>query len=147
MKNIMKNKTFIFKLIDVGNKDFSIDKSWYFFFNYFIIIIIIIIVLLFKYSCLHFLPTTPPHPSHPHLPPSILAPFGFVHVSFIYALDGPTPISSYYPPPSLWLLSVYSLFQCLWLYFPCLFVLLIRSHLQVRSYGICLSLPGLFHSA
>ena len=97
MKNIMKNKTFIFKLIDVGNKDFSIDKSWYFFFNYFIIIIIIIIVLLFKYSCLHFLPTTPPHPSHPHLPPSILAPFGFVYVSFIYVPDNPSPFSCIIP--------------------------------------------------
>ena len=29
-------------------------------------------------------------------------------------------------------------------YFACLFVLLIRFHLKVRSYGICLSPPGLF---
>ena len=26
-------------------------------------------VLLFKYSCFHFPPNNPPHPSHPHLPP------------------------------------------------------------------------------
>ena len=50
-------------------------------------------------------------------------------------------------PLLLWLLSVCSLFQCLWLYFACLFVLLIRFHLQVRSYSVCLSLPGLFHLA
>ena len=51
------------------------------------------------------------------------------------------------PPCPLWLLTVCSSFQCLWLYFACLFVLLIRSHLKVRSYGICLSPPGLFHLA
>ena len=28
-----------------------------------------IILLLFSYSCLHFLPTPPPHPSQTHLPP------------------------------------------------------------------------------
>ena len=50
-------------------------------------------------------------------------------------------------PPPLWLLSVCSLFQCFWLYFVCLFVLLIRFHLQVKSYGICLSPPALFHLA
>ena len=32
-------------------------------------------------------------------------------------------------PPPLWLLSVCSVFQCLWLYFACLSVLLIRFHL------------------
>ena len=34
-------------------------------------------------------------------------------------------------------LSNCSLFQCLWLYFACLFVLLTRFHLKVRLYGIC----------
>ena len=43
-------------------------------------------LLLFKYSCLHFSPTAPPHPSHPHLPLWILVPFGFFHVSFIHVL-------------------------------------------------------------
>ena len=51
------------------------------------------------------------------------------------------------PLPTLWLLSACSLFQCLWFYFACLFVLLIRFHLYVRSYGVCLSPPGLFHLA
>ena len=41
-----------------------------------------------------FSPTTPPHASHPHIPPSILLPFGFVHVSFILV------------PENLWFLKV-----------------------------------------
>ena len=48
---------------------------------------------------------------------------------------------------SLWLLSVCSLFPCFWFYFARLFVLLIRFQLKVRSYGMCLSQPGLFHLA
>ena len=44
-------------------------------------------------------------------------------------LDDPAPSSPLCPPPRLWLLSVCSLFQCLWLYFACLFVLLFRFHL------------------
>ena len=41
-------------------------------------------LLLFKYSCLHFPPTTPPNPSHPRFPPLILPLCGFVPVSFIH---------------------------------------------------------------
>ena len=41
-------------------------------------------------------------------------------------------------------LSNCSLFQCLWLYFACLFVLLIRFQLKVRSYGICPHLLAYF---
>ena len=33
-----------------------------------------IFLLSFKYSCLHLSPHHSPHPSHPHLPPSILPP-------------------------------------------------------------------------
>ena len=52
-------------------------------------------------------------------------------------------------PSALWILSACSpiVNQCLWLYFACLFVLLIRFLLKVRSYGIYLSLPGLFRLA
>ena len=50
-------------------------------------------------------------------------------------------------PSPLRSLSAFSQFQCLWLYFACLFVLLIRFLLKVRSYGISLSPPGLFHLA
>ena len=40
--------------------------------------------LLLKYNCLHFPATTFPHPTHLHLPPSILPHFGFVHGSFMH---------------------------------------------------------------
>ena len=55
---------------------------------------------MFKYSFLPFILTHLHHPSPPHLLPS-----------------------------PLWSLSACSQFQCLWLYFACLFVLLIRFHL------------------
>ena len=102
-------------------------------------------LLLFKYSCLRFHPTMPPYPTHPHLPPSNPPPLALPMCPLYVFLNGPSPII---PLPSpLWLLSVCSLFQCLWLYFACLFVLIIRFHLQVRSYGISLSPPGLFQLA
>ena len=41
-------------------------------------------------------------------------------------LDDPSPFSRYPLCSPLWLLLVCSLFQCLWLYFACLVVLLIR---------------------
>ena len=60
----------------------------------------------------------------------------------------PFTLFPHYPLPSpVWSLSAFSQFQCLWLYFACLFVLLIRFQLKVRPYGICLSPPGLFHLA
>ena len=86
-------------------------------------------LLLFKYSCLHFpppLPSAPPIPtSHPSLPPThILPPFALSICPLYRFLDDPCPIFPHYPfPTPLWLLSVCSLFQCLWLYFVCLFVL------------------------
>ena len=93
--------------------------------------------------------TTSPNTSHPHFPPLILTPpFGFVHVTFIDITENLFHLSLHYPiPPPLCLLSVCSQFQCLWLYFAFLFVLLIRFHLKVRSYGIYLLPPGLFHLA
>ena len=48
-------------------------------------------LLLFKHSCLHFTPMTLPHPTHPHLPPSVLSLFGFVHGSFIHVPWQPFP--------------------------------------------------------
>ena len=92
----------------------------------------------------------PPHCSPPT--PAIPTSLPWFHPSLVLSM---CPLQLFlkslhphYPlPPSLWLLSDCSLFQCLQLYFACLFVLLIRFHLKVRSYGICLSLPGLFHLA
>ena len=118
-------------------------------FNKFTVYSSMYFLLLFKYSCLNFFPTR--HPTHnPSLPPTLEpTPFGIVRVSFIHVPIWPFP---YFPPLSLfplplWLLSVCFLFQCLWLYFACLFVLLIRFHLHVRSYGICILPPDLFHLA
>ena len=48
-------------------------------------------------------------------------------------------------PSPLWSLSACAQFQCLWLYFACLFIFLMRFLLKVRSYGICPLPPGLFH--
>ena len=94
-----------------------------------------IFLLLFKYSCLHFhplhLPSLHRAPStHPSPPPTLepTTPFGFDCVSFIHV--GDPSLSPVIPlPQPLWLLSVCSLFQCLWLYFACLFVLLVRFYL------------------
>ena len=49
------------------------------------------------------------------------------------------------PPSPLITVSLFLISMSLFLF--CLFVLLIMFHLQVRSYGICLSSPGLFHLA
>ena len=89
-----------------------------------------LLLLLFKYSCLHFLPTTLlcPHPCPtPTLHPTHL---GFCS-QVLYTCSLVTlPLLSPTIPllPSLWLPSLCSLFQCLWLYFACLFVLLLRFH-------------------
>ena len=71
---------------------------------------------------------TPPHPSsptHPCLPP--LNPLWLcayvLYTCSLLAVLSPIILL----PPPLWLLSVCSLLQCLWLYFACLFVLLIGS--------------------
>ena len=87
--------------------------------------------ILLKYNCLHFPSTILSHPTNPQLPPSTLpSSVGFVHESFIHVLWWLLPYLPTIPHcPPLWLLLVCSLFQCLWLYFTSLFVLLIRFHL------------------
>ena len=87
-------------------------------------------------------PFPPPHhslhPSHPHVPPSILPSLGFVLVSFTHVPDNPSPFQPQCPlPPPFWSLSVCSLFQVSGYI---LFVWLIRFHLQVRSYGVVIFL-------
>ena len=102
-----------------------------------------LILLLFKYSSLTF-PLTPAYspalPTSLPFPPPTPSPV-IVHVSFIIVPTTLFPWNSLLSP--LWSLSAFSQFQCLWLYFACLFVLLIRFLLKVRSYGICLS-PSYF---
>ena len=55
--------------------------------------------------------------------------------------------SSPHHHPPLWDLSVCSMSPYLWCYFVCQFFLFLRFHIWVRSYGVCLSLPGLFSLA
>ena len=54
-------------------------------------------LLLFNYSCLHFLPIPPPHPSKTHPLPTFTLPLDFVHVSFIVV---PLILSPLPPPHS-----------------------------------------------
>ena len=58
-------------------------------------------LLMFEYSCLHFPTTTFPFSTHPHLPPPIPSPFGFVHGSFIHVHLWPFPIFPRLFPSSL----------------------------------------------
>ena len=94
-----------------------------------------------------FLPPSPtlqpfPPPSHFHTP-SVNCPCVLYNCSC-----KPFTLFPWNSLPSpLWSLSACSQFQCLWLYFACLFVLLIRFLLKVRSNGICPSPPGLFRLA
>ena len=80
---------------------------------------------------------TPPcssHPTHPHLPPLNLPRLALSMCPSYMFLDGPSPVIPYYPLPApLWLLTVGSLFKCLWLYFACLFVLLIK---ELKYHGL-----------
>ena len=108
------------------------------------------IFLTFFYCCsstsVSISPHLSPHPSYPHFLPLILTLFGFVHESFIHV---PETIPPFPPMPPSHLPSGYChlfLISMSLVKF-CLFVLLIRFHLKVRSYGICPSLPGLFHLA
>ena len=61
---------------------------------------------MFKYSCLHFPPTTPCQPNHPHFPPWILLLFGFVHVSFVHVPENPSPSPPPLSPPTSPLVTV-----------------------------------------
>ena len=123
--------------------------NWWIFFSMFknCIFIFKITLLLFNYSGLHFLPPSPPpQPSPPPSPVSIRP--CYCPCVLYNCSCKPFTLFPHYPLPSpFWLLSAHSQFQCLWLYFDCLFHLLIRFQLKVRSHGICLSMPGFFHLA
>ena len=86
------------------------------------------------------------HPSPP--PSSVSTPPCYCPCVLYNCSCKPFTLFPYNPLPSpVWSLSACSQFQCLWLYFACLFILLIRFLLKVRSSGISLSLPGSFHLA
>ena len=79
-----------------------------------------------------------------HLHPHCFHPQSLHHcpcswVLFLFLLDTPTPAT-----PQSWQ-HAFSLWVCL--YFACYFSLFITFHIWVKSYGISLSLTGLFHLA
>ena len=78
------------------------------------------IVVHLHLSCL----SPPPFPQS--IPPFSM-PMSLLFMFFDLPLPLLSPIISFLPP--LWSLAVCSSFQCLWFYFACLFVLLIRFHL------------------
>ena len=90
-------------------------------------------------------PVPPPH--HSPLSLSIPTPLSMSMSPLYTFLDLPRPLFSCYLPPRPALVTISLFFISVSLGLFCLFVSLIRFHLQVRSYGICLSPPGLFHLA
>ena len=92
---------------------------------------IYMLLLLFKYSCLHFPTITFLCPTHPHLPPLIIPPSGFVHGSFVHVPWWPFPFFPHYPSPRSPLVTVSLFFISMSLVLFCLLVgvLLIRFHL------------------
>ena len=103
-------------------------------------------LLLFSYSSPTFFPKAFPYPISPT--PTVNPPI--VHAkesSICVPLFAPSPSFPHSSPPASppVTVSLFFISKCLALF--CLFVLLIRFHFEVRSYGICLSLPDLFHLA
>ena len=94
-------------------------------------------IVLIVYFCIFSItiyPLIPPPPAITTLLTTSMSPFSFL-------LDPSTPE----PPPT----SSCQHALHLWVspHFPCLLSLFIRFHTCVKSYGICLSLTGLCHSA
>ena len=87
-------------------------------------------------------------PSHPSPSPTLILHLLWLCPCVLCTCSLMTlPLFPFCFPRPFCLLSVCSLFQRLWIYVACLFVLLIRFHIYVRSYGICLLPPGLHHLA
>ena len=87
-------------------------------FNFFIVVRI----QLSSLSCHHYPHRHLPPPPTLHPSPLWLCPW-VLHTCCLMTLSLLSPVISL--PPPFWSLSVYSLFPCLWLYFACLFVLLV----------------------
>ena len=95
-----KNDGYLERLMSFPRK-MSLEELcvyFYLFLFLFCVIFVTFFLLLCKYSCFHFPTITPPYPSHPHFPPLILPLFGFVHVSFIYVPENPSPLLPLSPP-------------------------------------------------
>ena len=115
------------------------SQFFFFFLNYFIGVQ----SQLSEFAPHHSPPAQPSPPSYLHF-----TPLDFVHVPFIVVPENSSPSPPL--PPHISPLVTVRLFLISMshrLYYPCLFVLVISFQLKVRSYGICPSLPGLFHLA
>ena len=98
-------------------------RSFFFLFSLFFYCCSSTVVSIFTPSCPPIPPIPASHPQTYHL---------WLCLCILYTcslMDLPQFFPIIPPHPPLWLLSACSLFQCLWLYFACLFVLLIRFHL------------------
>ena len=95
--------------------------------NSFLNLFVFFIVVLVQLS--PFSPHHAPHP--PQTYPLWLCPY-VLYTCSLMALPLISPIILLSPP--LWLLSVCSLFQCLWFYFACLFVLSFKKSLLNAKY-------------
>ena len=112
---------------------------------YFFVFIVVELQLSQFFPCCSPLPHPAPlthSQSPPPCPCPLISPL-YMFLDLAHTLSFP----DYLPPPPLWLLLFVLYFHVSGSILLFCFVLLIRLHLQVRSYGICLSLTGLFHLA
>ena len=121
------------------------------------ILILVIPILISKCCCccssivvsispLSLSPVPPILTSHPQSCPLLALSMSPLHMF----LDDPSPVFPHYPPVPSPLVTVSLFFYYNvsgYILLACLFCFLGSFHLEVRSYGICLSLPGLFHLA
>ena len=112
-------------------------KTWWLFSFLFIFIVQVQFSAFSLHPCPKLQPSLPPSHFHPlpHYCPCVLYNCSWKHFTLFPWNSLPSP---------LWSLSACSQFQCLWLYFACLFVLLTRFLLKVRLYGIFLSPTAYF---
>ena len=130
-------------MTDILSQDISYFQQFYIYFFFIDWLFIVVQVYLSPFSCHHF---PPPHPSPPPHPQSY-HPLALSLGPLYMFLDDPSPSFPHYPLPLSPLVTVNLFFISMSLVVFCLLVLLITFHLQVRSYSICLSPPGLFYLA
>ena len=117
---------------------------FFLFFVHFVVCCSLKFLLLFNYSCLHFVPIPPPQPSWTQLPPPPPpSPLILSMCPYSSSWKPFSPLSIRLSPLAIVTLFLISMSLVIF----CFFVLLIMFQLKVRSYGICPSLPGLFHLA
>ena len=105
-------------MTDILSQDISYFQQFYIYLFFIDWLFIVVQVYLSPFSCHHFPPPHPPPPPTLNSTSLWLCPW----VLYTCSLMTLPPLSPIIPFPSpLWLLSICSLFQCLWMYFACLF--------------------------